>query len=102
ATSTLVVCGCQRVGGEPLEERVESLVVVARVSHVTTVARTQGAPVRRGGRRRATAGARFALVQVGDVTVGDGGAGLLHVGQVGQRLRGGGTETGEPGLVAEG
>src|SRR5262249_56563694 len=76
-------------------------VVVAGVGQVAAVAGPDRIAGPGGGRRRAAAGSGLALVQVGDVAVGDRYAALLHVGEVGEGLRGGRAEAGEPGPTAE-
>ncbi len=87
------------VGGQPLEERAERGVVVLRLRDVA-----RGAAAERGGRAGARGQARDVLVavDVGDVAVHHGDAGLQHVGHVGQRLRGvDGAEPGEARVVGE-
>ena len=87
------------VGGEPLEERAERLVVVLRLGDVAGAAAAER--VRRAGARGQ---ARDVLVpvQVRDVAVDHRDAALQHVGHVGQRLRGvDAAEAGEARVVGQ-
>src|SRR5262249_4715030 len=90
------VRGVYAVGGEALEEGRERRVVGSEVCLVTRVAGAHG--VHGCGADRLTGRApvrEFLVVGVGDVHVRDGNAGLLHVGDVREGLRGGRAETGE-------
>src|SRR5262249_48626686 len=87
------------VRGQALEERPERLVVVLRLGDVAGAAGAE-----RGGRAvtGGHAGDVLVAVNVGDVAAGDGDAGFLHVGEVGERLGGvDGAEAGEARLVVK-
>src|SRR6185369_1229324 len=86
---------------EPIEEGREGGVVGLRVGHVAAVARANRLAGSGGRGGSAVARTRLALVNIGDVAVGDRDAAFLHVSQVGEGLRRGRAEPGETGGVAE-